>query len=138
MMRAACNERGARVFVWRPAMAYLCVEGADLGVHLNPIEQLAALRGDLRVPSSAVRTVRVSERSWSELRGLRAPGIGLPGVIYLCTRHGRGMRDFAAVHGRTKAVVVETSPGGFDRLVISRNDAEQKTRMIEQHRGVTR
>jgi hypothetical protein len=54
-------------------------------------------------------------------------------VISLCTRRGEGVRDFAAVYGHTKAVVVETRGAEFDRIVISRKDAEEKVRMIEDH-----
>lgn len=114
-------------------MADLLIDGPDLRVRLSALEKLGALRGDLRVPLTAVTSVRVSERPWSELRGVRAPGTGFPGVISLCTRRGGGIHDFSAVYRGTPAVVVDTSGADFDRLVISRVDADQKVRMIEQH-----
>ncbi len=116
-------------------MADLYVEGGDLVVRLSALEKLGAMRGDVRVPLSAVTGVRVSDRPWSELRGIRAPGTGVPGVISLCTRRGRGCVDFAAVYGRRPAVVVECSGAGFDRLVISRTDATETAQMIERHLG---
>jgi hypothetical protein len=112
-------------------MADLRIEGADLVVRLSPMEKLGAFRGDVRVPLSTVTAARVSKDPWSELRGIRSPGTGFPGVISLCTRRGGGIRDFAAVYRRTPAVVVETRGADFDRLVISRRDAEEKVRMIE-------
>jgi hypothetical protein len=112
-------------------VADLRIEDAKLVVQLSLLEKLGALRGDVRVPLSAVTATRVSEDPWSELRGIRAPGTGFPRVISLCTRRGSGIRDFAAVYGRTRAVVIETSGAVFDRLVISRKDAEEKVRMIE-------
>ena len=60
--------------------------------------------------------VRVSEHPWSELRGLRSPGTGFPGLISLCTRRGDGIHDFAAVYGLRRAVVVDTFGADFDRL----------------------
>ena len=113
-------------------MADLLVDGPDLRVHLSPIEKLGALRGDLRVPLSAVTAVRVSEDPWSELRGIRSPGTGVPGVVSWCTRRGSGIRDFAAVYRRTRAVVVEASGADFDRLIVSRPDADDKVRMIKR------
>jgi hypothetical protein len=118
-------------------VADVVIEGAELRVRLSPLEKLGAMRGDVRVPLSTVTEVRVSEQPWSELRGMRAPGTGFPGVISLCTRRGEGTRDFAAVYGSTKAVVVETSGADFDRLVISRSDADDKARLIEQSLGGT-
>jgi hypothetical protein len=100
-------------------VAELLVEGEDIVVKLRPLEILGALRGNFRVPRSAVRAVRVSENPWSELRGIRAPGTGLPGVIALGTRRGRGGRDFTAVYRKRPAVVVDLEGAVFDRLVLS-------------------
>jgi hypothetical protein len=69
-----------------------------------------------------VREVRVSDRPWSELRGIRAPGTGIPGVIALGTRRGGGGRDFTAVYRNRSAVVLELEGAVFDRLVISVDD----------------
>ena len=103
-------------------MARLVVEGNDISVKLTPLERLGALRGNFRVPRSAVREVRVSDRPWSELRGIRAPGTGIPGVIALGTRRGGGGRDFTAVYRNRPAVVLELEGAVFDRLVISVDD----------------
>jgi len=95
------------------------VEGDDIVVKLRPLERLGALRGNFRVPRSAVREVRVSDNPWSELRGIRAPGTGFPGVIALGTRRGGGGRDFTAVYRGRQAVVVDLEGAVFDRLVIA-------------------
>jgi len=118
-------------------MADLVVEGSDLVVQMSGLEKLGALRADVRVPLSAIREVRVSDRPWSELRGIRAPGTGWPGLIALCTRRGAGIKDFSAVYRQRPAVVVECGGAEFDRLVISRADAAEKARMLEQHLSST-
>lgn len=112
-------------------MAALVVDGADLVVRLNPLEQLGAMRANVRIPLSSITAVRVSETPSSELRGIRAPGIGIPGVISLGTRRGRGFRDFAAVYYLKPAVLAIDATGArFDRLVVSasREEAEAQTR----------
>jgi hypothetical protein len=106
-------------------MATLDVDGNNLVVRLSALEKIGALRGDIRLPLAAVCDVRVSDAPWSELRGIRAPGTGIPGIISLCTRRGRGVHDFAAVYGRRPAVVVEMSGVSFDRLVVSCADAAE-------------
>jgi hypothetical protein len=111
-------------------VADLVVDDTEVVVRLSPLEKVGAMRGDVHVPLSAVTGVRVSDDPWSELRGVRMPGTGLPGVISLCTRRGPGVRDFAAVYLRLPAVVVETSGADFDRLIISRRDAEQTAQLI--------
>ena len=79
-------------------MAELLIEDGALHVRLSALEKLGALRGDIMIPLRSVTAVRVSDNPWSEeLRGIRAPGTGLPGVISLGTRRGKGILDFAAV-----------------------------------------
>jgi hypothetical protein len=113
-------------------MATLAVDGYDLVVRLSVLEKIGALRGNIRVPLASIRAVRVSNSPWSELRGIRAPGTGLPGVISLCTRRWRGVHDFAAVYGRRPALVVEMTGASFDRLVVSCADAtEAAARAVE-------
>ena len=65
------------------------------------------------------------QHPWSELRGIRAPGAGVPGIISLCTRRGHGVHDFAAVYGQRPALVVEMTGVSFDRIVVSCADAAE-------------
>src|SRR5262250_2988315 len=104
-------------------MARLIVGGDVLRVHLSVLGRIGAVvSDDVVVPLSAVRSARWTEKPWSELRGVRAPGTGLRNVIALGTwRHSLG-RDFVAVYGKRPAVVVELAGERFARLVISTRD----------------
>jgi len=114
-----------------PIVADLLIDGTELVVQLGVLEKLGAFRGNVRVPLTDVMSVRVSDDQWSELRGMRAPGTGIPGVIALCTRRAPGIRDFAAIYGRRRqAVVVECSGVDINRIVVTRSDADDKARMI--------
>jgi hypothetical protein len=113
-------------------VAKLRVHGDELVVGLSPLEKLGAFRGDVHVPLAAVRSARVSARPWSELRGIRAPGTGFPGIISLCTRRGSGVVDFAAVYRGGPAVVVDLEGAHFDRIVVTCEDADNVVRRIEQ------
>jgi hypothetical protein len=104
-------------------VARLVVEGADLVVRLSLLEKLGALAGhDPRVPLAAVAAVRISEDPWRDLRGMRAPGTGFPGVIMLGTTRARGVHDFAAVYRHRRGVVVELKGAAWTRFVISCHD----------------
>jgi hypothetical protein len=98
-------------------------EGDELVVLLNDIEKMGALRANVRVPWSTVRSVRVAEQPFREIRGLRAPGTGFPRVIALGTWRYSGGKDFVAVYRGEPAVVVELDGADFRRLVVSSHDA---------------
>jgi hypothetical protein len=102
------------------------VQQDELVVSLSGLEQLAALRHDVRVPLSAIQAVQAEPDPWCALRGFRAPGTGIPGVIAYGVRRMTGARpDFAAVHGQGPAVRVELAPHArFGRLVVTVDDPQ--------------
>lgn len=118
-------------------MARLLVEGSDLVVALSVLEKLGALRGDVRVPVSAVRSADAEARPWAELRGIRLAGTGIPGVVALGTRYSRSGRNFAALYGRGPAVRVELgTESPFSRLLVSMADAQTTAAQIRAAAGV--
>ena len=116
-------------------MADLDVEGNDLVLRMGAFEKAESLRGDIRLPLSAVRAVRSVDDPWPELRGLRAPGTAVPNVIAVGTRRGSLGRDFASVHGKGPAVVVELDGADLSRLVVTADDAAARARRITQALG---
>ena len=114
-------------------MATLAVDGADLVLRMSDVEKFEAIHPGVRVPIGAVRTVRVVDDAWPELRGIRAPGTGIPGVIAVGTRRGSFGKDFAVVHGRSAAVVVDLEGADYSRIVVTTPDAEQVAAEIKAH-----
>lgn len=106
-------------------MPELKVAGEALEVHLSGLEHLGAFRlRPVRAPLSSVRDVHATPAPWAELRGMRAPGTGWPGVIALGTRRGGFGKDFAAVYRDRPAVVVELDGAEFSRLVLCVDDPD--------------
>lgn len=102
----------------------LFAEHGELVLRLSRPEKLGALHGDVRVPLDAVQDLHVSRRPFRELRGLRAPGTGLPGRIALGTWRHRGGKDFAALYAGKPAVIVHLRDAAFQRLLVSADDAD--------------
>lgn len=101
------------------AMAHVTVDAGELVVRLSALEKVGALHGNVRVNLSRVKRAWVTASPWSELRGIRAPGTGIPQVIMLGTTRGSFGKDFCAVYGRKPALVVDLEGDPFNRLVIS-------------------
>jgi hypothetical protein len=111
------------------------IDGTELVLHLRAIEKAEGAHGDIRVPLSAVTAVRAVDDPWPELRGIRAPGTGLPNVVAVGTRRGKFGKDFAAVHGKGPAVVVELEGADYERLVVTLDDAAAQARRVAEAVG---
>jgi hypothetical protein len=113
------------VTLW--TVAQLQVHQNQLLVRLTGLERLAAMRREVRVPLGSVVSVCTEPDPWSALRGIRAPGTGIPGVVAYGVRRMTGAApDFAAVHGRGPAVRVDLAPEApFGRLVVTVADPDR-------------
>jgi hypothetical protein len=114
-------------------VASLILDGADLVVQMSDLEKVEAVHVDIHVPLTAIHEVRAVGDAWPELRGIRAPGTGIPGVIAVGTRRGSFGKDFAAVHGRGPAVVVDLEGAAYARIVVTTSDAESVAAEIRSH-----
>jgi len=106
-------------------VATLTTTADSVTLALSRFERLEGIHGDITAAASSVTAVRASQDLWSELRGLRAPGTGIPGVIAVCTCRGSFGKDFAVVHGKRPGVVVEFKGEPFQRWVVSVDDPDQ-------------
>lgn len=104
-------------------MASVTVDGAELRVSLTPGEKLAGLHGDVRVPLGAIRDVRVEPDALGAVRGLRAPGLAIPGRTKIGTWRGRGVRRFVVARRGVPAIRVALDGAAFDELVVSTDGA---------------
>ena len=95
--------------------------GDALEIRLRPWERLAGLLADLRVPLSAVREVDVLDDALTAPRGVRAPGLAVPGVRY-GTWRGRG-RQWVAVRRGVPALRLELDGQRYDSVAVSAPDA---------------
>jgi len=103
-------------------MATLHLDGDQLVLAMSTLEHAEGFHGNIRVPRASVTAIRAVDDPWPELRGIRAPGTGIPGTIAVGTRRGTFGKDFAAVHGKGPAVVVELEGPEFSRLVVTVDD----------------
>ena len=120
-------------------MPTVAIDGLELVVHLSPLEKLAAFRGaDPRFALSSVTGVVVEPNAWAALRGLRAPGTGVPYVIAYGTRRFPGGKDLALIHGgRRPGLRVDFDDDApYSRLVVTVADPHAAAHAIRSASGV--
>jgi hypothetical protein len=104
-------------------MAAVQLTPSSLTVLLTRTEKFTGFSRDVRVPLTAVRDVEVVDHPLREVRGLRAPGLDLPGVRKIGTWRRRGERTFVCVRKGQPAVRIRLADARFDVLLIGSDDA---------------
>jgi hypothetical protein len=102
-------------------MATVTTTPRTLTVSLSRSERILGLLRDLEVPLSAVQGVDVVPDGPAVLRGLRAPGLGLPGRK-VGTWRGRGEKTLVSVRRGQPEVRVHLTGQRFDTLLLGVDD----------------
>ena len=100
-------------------------------VDLTRAERLWSLHGDVSVPRSAVTAATVHDDALAQVRGIRAPGLGVPGLIKIGTWRGRWGKDLVVARRGEAALVVELSGAPWRRLIVGYPDRASAERTAQ-------
>ena len=103
-------------------MAKVINDGEFLTLKLSLLERVGAFHGDIRVAKSNLLSIENAENPWqsSVLRGIRAPGTGIPFVILLGTMRCKRRKDFTAIYRRGAVDIYTFKDSEFERWIISK------------------
>jgi hypothetical protein len=111
-------------------MATVTITADTLTVRFSTAEKVLGLVGDREFPLSSVESVNVEANGFATVRGVRAPGLGIPGRLLIGTWRGRG-RTLVCVRRGQPALVVELSGQRYARLVIGAENAAELARQLQ-------
>ena len=110
-------------------MSSVTVRDGALRIELTVPERVLSLHGaNIEVPLDEVRGARVVRDIFGQLRGMRMPGAGIPGLLAIGTwrgvSDGRTFHDFALIHHSGLGLLVTTS-GHYDRLLLGTDEPDK-------------
>lgn len=114
-------------------MATVQLTTDSLTVHLSRAEKLAGLLRNLTVPLDAVTRVEVVPDGPAAVRGLRAPGLGLP-WRRIGTWRQRGERALVSVRRAQPALRLRLTGSRFDTVLVGLPDAAATAAAIDRLR----
>jgi hypothetical protein len=108
-------------------MAHLVISGDQVSMQLSLLESLGAFAKSPSVPLADVESVEIVENPWTSaiLKGVRAPGTGVPFVVLLGTMRYRGGKDLCAIYKRRPNAVVTLKSGPFKRWIFEIKDMQE-------------
>jgi hypothetical protein len=104
-------------------MAELQPTPPTLTLRLTRAEKILGMLRDVVVPLTAVDDVEAVTDPLAATRGLRAPGLALPGLRKIGTWRARGERALVCVRAGRPAVRVRLSGQRYDTLLVEADDA---------------
>lgn len=105
-------------------MVFVSLDARTIAVRLTLLERVFALHGSISVPREAIRSATAVPDGLAAVRGIRAPGLGIPGWVKFGTWRRRGTRTFALVKGRGPALHLQMSDGPIAEVLVSTSDAD--------------
>ena len=109
-------------------MAHIERFGSYVILALSPREKFFALHSSPQAKFSEIISVRKVSKAWSwtVMRGMRAPGTGIPYRIALGTWRYRGGKNFMAVYGKRTAYVITFNMGEFRQWIFTPENADEE------------
>ena len=109
-------------------MAHVERFGSYVILALSPKEKFFAFHSSPQARYDEIVSVRKIDKAWSwkVMRGFRAPGTGLPGLVALGTWRVRRGKNFLAVYGKKPAYVITFSSGDFNQWIVTPDNSTQE------------
>ncbi len=84
-------------------------------------EKIGGLHKDLVISKDLLVKKTVFQNPWTKevLKGVRAPGTGIPYVILLGSMRYKGGKDFTAIYKRRPVTIYEFKDSPFKRWIIT-------------------
>ena len=108
--------------------------GTYVILSLSTTEKIFAFHNNVQVKYKEIISVKPVAKAWTTkvLRGLRAPGTGLPYVVALGTWRLRKGKNFVAVYGKRPAYIFTFTGGEFQQWIITPdNTPDEMAKMFE-------
>ncbi len=112
-------------------MPTITIDAHSVHLRLSIAERIFALRGDLRLPLDTLSAVDVVPDGLAAVRGLRAPGLGVPGGAKIGTWRRRGGATVALVRGRGPALRIRTRSGSVRTVIVSTERAVELAAQLD-------
>lgn len=111
-------------------MTTVTITDQTVDVTLTRAEKVWALHGDLRIPRSQIRAVDALDNPLAAPRGIRAPGLALPGRVKLGTWRAKSGRQFVAVRRGVPGVRLHLTGNRYAEVIVSVADESVRNDLL--------
>ena len=113
-------------------MATISVDDDHLVVSITGIDRILALKSELRIPLSHIRSVSARPevaRSW--FHGLRIVGTSLPGVVRAGTFYTGDGKAFFDIHDPDRTIELDLDHESYKQAIVQVDDPDAAVARIQ-------
>jgi hypothetical protein len=110
----------------------------SITIEMRGLSSLWAFKRRLKIPLDQVREARIEPDARRLLKGIRASGTHVPGLITAGTYRSRRNKTFWFIWRGKNAVVIDLAGNSYDQIVLEVDDPRQLLRRIDAALGYNR
>jgi hypothetical protein len=114
-------------------MTTVRVHEATLDITFTTTEKVVGLVRDQRIPLGAIRSVEVVPDGLGAVRGIRAPGLALPGRRMVGTWRSRSGKALLAVRGGRPALRLTLEGHRYASVLVTAHGADELAAAVSAH-----
>ena len=111
---------------------HLSVKEANLFIAIKGIDIFLTCKNKLNIPLKNIISVAPYKGEYNScFKGIRAPGINIPGIVTAGTFYQKGEKIFWDVKNSDKSIMIDLKNNSFRRIIIEVDDPEESIKNIQ-------
>jgi hypothetical protein len=106
------------------SMTQVTITGTSIEVRFTTMEKIAGLMRNQEVDRRHIAAVTVASDGVAAARGIRAPGLGVPGLRKIGTWRQKGARTLVSVRRGQPALSLHLTDGPYAHMLLGTADAQ--------------
>lgn len=111
---------------------HLSVKQSNLFIALKGIDTFLTCKNKLNIPLKHIVSVAPYKGEYNScFKGIRRPGINIPGMVTAGTFYQAGQKIFWDVKNSDKSIIIALKDNSFTRIIIEVDNPEESIKSIQ-------
>ncbi|RUR10430.1 hypothetical protein [Legionella sp. km772] len=111
---------------------HLSVKESNLFIAIKGIDIFLTCKNKLNIPLKNIVAVAPYKGEYNNcFKGIRAPGVNIPGLVTAGTFYQHGKKIFWGVKNSDKSIMIDLKDNSFTRIIIEVDNPEESIKNIK-------
>jgi hypothetical protein len=111
---------------------HLSVNESNLFIAIKGIDVFLTCKSRMNIPLKNIVSVTPYKGEYNTcFKGIRAPGVNIPGFVTAGTFYQKGQKIFWDVKNSSKSIMIELKDNSFTRLIIEVDNPDESIKNIQ-------